>query len=170
MPLTTATYTLGDEQDQLDARLDDLADRAADGEDVIEEAQEAESHLAGVLWGIQEYGADAEVTVGGLTTGEMAEVRDRTAAARNEAAQFGGHGQVDGAASTFFVAAGVLDAPFVDGDASVDALTSVVASELHPQFTQWLEAKVDEETSVDAGNVTPFAERVAARSTEATDS
>jgi hypothetical protein len=169
MPLKTETYVLGDERDRLDDRLDTLADQAAGGdEEAIDEARDVESHLAGVIWGIDQYGADAEVRVGGLTTGEMAEVRDRTAAAREESKQFGGHGQVDGAATTFYTAAGVLDAPFVDGTASVDALAPTVANELHPQFTQWLESRIDDVTSVDSGNVTPFAERLAARTADET--
>lgn len=168
MPLKTETIDLLEEHARLDTRLDDLADDVASGdadEDAIEEARRIETQIAGVQWGLdnEEWPDAPSVTIGALTTGEMAEVRDRTAAARDEAKQFGGHGQVEGAASTYFVAAGVQDGPFVNGEASVEALTPVIANELHPQFTQWLEARIDDLTSVDAGNVTPFAERVAAR-------
>lgn len=170
MPLETETLPLLEEHARLDQRLDELADRVADAddaEDAIEEAQRIESHLAGIQWALDhdDWPDDPSVTVGALTTGEMAEVRDRTAAAQDEAQQFGGHGQVDGAAQTFFVAAGVHDAPFVaeSGDASVDTLVPVIANELHPQFTQWLESRIDDISSVGNGSVTPFAERVAAR-------
>lgn len=173
MPLKTNTVNLLEEHARLDSRLDDLADRVADEDDVegaVEEAQRVENHLAGVQWALdhEEWPDDPSVILGALTTGEMAEVRDRTASAREEAKQFGGHGQAEGAASTFFVAAGVQDAPFVDGDASVDALVPVIANELHPQFTQWLESRVDDLSSVGNVNATPFAERVAARTSDDT--
>ena len=103
MPLKTETIDLLDEHARLDQRLDDLADQVADGDDVdsaIEDAQRVEQHLAGVQWALDhdDWPDDPTVEIGALTTGEMAEVRDQTAAVKDEAEQFGGHGKVDGAA------------------------------------------------------------------------
>ena len=169
MPLETHTIRLGDARDRLDNRLDELADRtaAADGDPptaVLEEATAIETkRLPGVLWGLQEFGAEAAVEIAALSHGDMAEVTDRIAGASAE--QFG-HGGVDGAATTFFVAAGLVDAPFLEErNPSIEAAAPIVGGRLQPQFVQWLEHEIDARTSIDSGNVTPFAERVAARET-----
>jgi len=167
--LDTHTIRLDDARDRLDARLDELAAQVADPDDppreVVEEAQAIESQrLPGVLWGIDQYRADAEVTIGELSHGEMAEVTDRVSDAQAE--QIGGADGVSGAATTFFVAAGLVDAPFLDDPyPSIKTAAPVVANDLHPQFVAWLESEIDSVTSVDPGNVTPFAERVAAKGT-----
>jgi hypothetical protein len=164
--LETHTIRLGDARDRLDARLDELAAQVEDPDapprDVLEEAQAIESQrLPGVMWGIAEYGADAEVTIGELSHGEMAEVTDRVSGAQAE--QIGGADGVSGAATTFFVAAGLADAPFLDESyPTIEAAAPVVGGDLHPQFVAFLESEIDDVTSVDAGNVTPFAERVTA--------
>jgi len=171
--LETHTIRLGDARDRLDARLDDLAAQVEDPDapprEVLEEAQAIESQrLPGVMWGIEEYGADAEVTIGELSHGEMAEVTDRVSGAQAE--QIGGADGVSGAATTFFVAAGLVDAPFIrDRCPDIETAAPTVADDLHPQFVAWLESEIDDVTSVDPGNVTPFAERVTAEGTTASE-
>ena len=165
MPLDTHTIRLGDARDRLDDRLDELAEQVDDPDapprEVLEEAQRTESKLLpGVLWGIEQYGEDATIEIGELAHGEMAEVTDRVSGVQGES--FGGDG-VSGAATTFFVAAGLVDAPFLnERHPDIETAAPTVADDLHPQFVAFLEQEIDDVTSVDPGNVTPFAERVTA--------
>lgn len=175
MPLNTQMLRLGDARERLDDRLDTLAEQVAqaDGDpsaEVAEEAQRIEGKLLpGVCWGIEQYGADATVEIAALAHGEMAEVTDRVSGAQQE--RIGGASDgVSGAATTFFVAAGLVDGPFLKThDPSITQAAPIVANDLHPQFVAWLEHEIDDVTSVDPGNVTPFAERVTAKATETSE-
>lgn len=166
MPRKTETYRLQDVAQGLDQRLDNLADKVAkagDDEDTSESVQEArqlEGHLAGIQWAIDEYGADAEITLGALTTGEYARVSDYTTDAANE--QVGGPTSVEGASQIFFVAAGLVDAPFVDDSAGFEDRCAAVRG-LPPQITRWLESQVDELTTPDVDLGNGFEARVAER-------
>lgn len=172
MPLDTTTIALADELDRYDDRLNTLADRVADSDDTdaLEEAQRIESQfIPGLQWALSEWD-DPSVTLGTLNTGEMGQIRDLTNDLAEEKRRFGGDGgAVDGAATPVFIAAGVIDAPFVPTDEhgqpqnDLETLYPVVASELLPQFSAWLEHRINDLTRVDEGNVRPFAERVKAR-------
>mgnify|MGYP006293967807 CR=1 FL=1 len=159
---TTTTYVVGDVRDRLDDRLDELADRAVHDSEaaVAEEASTVEQRLVGVQWLVDEFGAEAEVTIGGLNTGEYGQLTDRVSDA--QAAKVGGSESTTGASRIFFVAFGLVDAPFVDADTDFEATVREVR-ELPPQTTQWLEHVIDEATvPSDPGN--SFSERVQARS------
>jgi len=172
MPRTTHTYAVGDERDRVDVRLDELADQVARAgagsgayDDAVEEASTLEEHLVALEWLVDEYGADAEVTIGGLTTGEYAEATDRVVDAQST--QVGGPDSSTGVGRVFFVASGLVDAPFLDAT-DIESKADVVSG-LPPQVTTWLEAEIDEATlPADPGN--SFAERVQARSTSETNS
>lgn len=173
MPRTTETFDLHAEADRLDDRLDALADQAADADpdstayrEATEEATLVEQQLVGVRWALHPDSEDRDpyesITLGGLTTGEYAHVADRVEAARQERVGFGhDDGSVAGVGQVFFVAAGLVDAPFLD-DTGFDAKARAV-NQLPPQFTRWLEARVDDLTTptVDVGN--SFEQRVAAK-------
>lgn len=175
MPRTTTRYDLREEAARLDARLDDFADEAADADpdsaayrEAAEEATLVEQQLVGVRWAVdppddenrEPYEA---VVLGGLSTGEYARVTDRLDAARQERVGYGPDGgSMEGAGRVFFAAAGLVEAPFLDADADFEA-TARAVNDLPPQFTRWLEARVDDLTTpeTDVGN--GFEERVAAR-------
>lgn len=172
MPRDTTTYVAGEERERIDARLDTLADTAAQHDadsdayaEAVEEASRLEQHLVALQWLVDEHGADAEVTVGGLTTGEYAQAQDRVA--DDQASRVGG-GSTEGASRVYFVASGLVAAPFIDAENPLDKRVTAV-SNLPPQVTTWLEHAIDEATvPADPGN--SFKERVRARSQNANDS
>jgi hypothetical protein len=171
MPRQTDTYDLQDVAADLDERLDELASdiqSSDDAEQLLAEAQQRESHLAGVEWAIDKFADDedatVEVTLGSLTAGEFAQVRDHVDEVRATVVNGGGV-EGAGARQVALAAAGVVDAPFLDegvpkGVAGFDARRQAVA-DLAPQFVMWLETEVDDLSTPDvsAGN---FSERLAA--------
>jgi len=131
-----------------------------------------------------EYGTDATVTVAGLDSGEFALVEDRVNSYRQqaEADSAGGYYR------NVYAAAGLVDAPFFDADhraeiadkydamsiedgekvpdwhklpqtTRLDAKIKVV-TDLPPAATKWLFNAVDERTTGDEGNWTPFEQRL----------
>lgn len=157
------TIRLGDALDELDDRLDDLAASLQDAEDgtasaavLQRSANEIDTQGADLAGLVEEYGEDAEVTVRGLDAGEYARVEDRAAAMRAQADQPGG---MPGSTRNVWAAAGLVDAPFLDEDADFDQKIQAVAS-LDPGVAKWLEARVNDLTSVSEGNWTPLRERL----------
>jgi hypothetical protein len=167
MARRTNTIDLSEEVQRLDQRLDDLADQARgldedsdDYEEVREEAARVERHLVGVKDALRDDGeheAVAEVTVGEVLTGDFAEIEDRARDVQRQRVGRGDDSSVSGAERVFFVAAGLVDAPFLDDD-SFEAGAQAV-SELRPPFTAWLEDRIDDLSTpdVDVGN---FEERL----------
>ncbi len=184
----TKTIDLQDEVERLDQRLDDLADEASepkkrmeeleedDREDsaayqqaedkyaeVREEAARLERHLVGVTDALNP-DADAdrdpvdEVVVGEVLTGDFAQIEDRAQDIKRERVGRGGDSSVSGAERVFFVASGLVDAPFLEDD-SFEARSRAV-KQLRPPFTAWLEDQIDDLSTpdVDVGN---FEDRLA---------
>lgn len=156
------TVVLGEELERLDAEADEVASKYADVDDASESAAAINQHAneldqvgraVGAL--VEEHGADATVTVRGLNAGEYARVEDRAAAMRQEA---GGSTPIPGSYRNVFAAMGIVDAPFIDADADWDDRIRAVASQ-PPGVAIWLQNKVDDLTTVSAGNWTPLAER-----------
>lgn len=170
MPLGTKTYTLADEAERLDEKLDRLADDAAEregedtpeSEETVAEAQRVEQQLVGVLWACDEFGDDATITVGDLSTGDLARVQDYTQDVRQQRSGGATNRSVAGAHRIFFCAAGIVDAPFIDEDASFED-KAVAVRNLKPQCTTWLEDRVDDLSTPDVELGNGFAARVAAR-------
>lgn len=161
------TRVLGDERDRLDAALDDMVDQldAADSDTaaqaIRQQAQEIDARGRGVAYLIDEHGADAEVTVRGLAAGDYAEVEDRVAALRD---QQGTDSALPGAHRNIFAAAGLVDAPFLPEDAdtnSLDVRLDAVADQ-PTGVAKYLEAIVNDLTTVDEGNWKPLRERLVA--------
>jgi hypothetical protein len=168
MARRTTTIDLSEEVQRLNQRLDDLADQARgldedsdDYEEVREEAARVERHLVGVKDALCDDGereAVAEVTVGEVLTGDFAEIEDRARDVQQQRVGRGDNSSVSGAERVFFVAAGLVNAPFLDDD-SFEARAQAV-SELRPPFTAWLEDQIDDLSTpdVDVGN---FEDRLA---------
>lgn len=165
MSLASETYTLGDERDRLDARLDDLADTIADADDPAAMQQvgaQVETRLSGVAYLIDAHGADATVTVEGLTAGAYARVEDKLAAIR---AQADGD-SLPGTQTTVFAAAGLIEAPFLEGeDPALDPAMAAIR-EQPIGVAKWLEARVNDLTTVEGNGYEPLSARIAARSEE----
>jgi len=171
MPRDVQSYDLATVATSLDDDLDALAaaiDAGEAGDGAAERAVRLEHQLAGVQWALDEFGdgADADdagpgpaVTLGALTAGEYARVRDEVATQRDLLV---GSEQTEtdaaGARQLAFVAAGVVDGPFIDESTPTrlvgfDERRDAVAA-LAPQFVSWLEDAIDDLTTpdVDAGN------------------
>lgn len=171
-PIGETTVTLGDERDRLDARLDDLAESLASADTdtqgaqwLRQQANEIDQQGNGVAYLIDEYGADAEVTVRGLDAGGFAQVEDRIADINAGA---DGPGNNPGSARNVWAATGLVDAPFFDekpdsGNSAYRQKLDAVAAQ-PVGVAKWLEALVNEETSVE-GNWKPLSERIADSST-----
>jgi vacuolar-type H+-ATPase subunit I/STV1 len=186
MARRTTTIDLSEEVQRLDQRLDDLAEETAQVEtrldeledddrtdsaayqqaedeyqDLREEAAQLERYLVGATAALNPDDAEREpveeVTVGEVLTGDFAEIEDRARDVQRQRVGRGDDSSVSGAERVFFVAAGLVDAPFLEDD-SFEARAQAV-SELRPQFTAWLEDQIDDLSTpdVDVGN---FEDRV----------
>lgn len=167
MPQATETLDLRAEYDRIDTKLDDLADATAElSEDnsargrKIREGKTLERHLAGLEWALdppedEEREPYEEVTLGELSAGEHADVKDIIAGDSDP-----GKGSA-GSQEILFAAKGLVDAPFLPADASEAQVVSAVDS-LKPHFAQYLADRVDDLTTPDIeGN--GFVQRVAER-------
>lgn len=170
MSLDTKTVTLGEERDRLDEALDDLADILADADDstsgqrLRQRGNDLDQQGRGIAHLVDEHGADAEVVVRGLDSGEFARVEDRVADIR---AQREG-GQTPGAHRNVYAAMGIVDAPFADDPESFDDRLDAV-TDLPIGATKWLYALVDDLTTVEEGNWTSLRERLQERRSNSTD-
>lgn len=160
MSFDDTTLRLGDERDRLDGQLDDYAAQlqAADTADAIQRlAAECEQRLAGVSHLCDEFGADAVVTIRGLTAGEFAKVEDRVAEKRERSSQE----QLPGFHRNVYVASGLVAAPFVDTDAGFNARLEAVAGQ-PVGVVKWLQERIDDATSVTGDDFRSLGARLAA--------
>ncbi|NEU57101.1 hypothetical protein [Halorussus sp. MSC15.2] len=158
-----------EERDRLDAKLDELAEVVAETdeesvehEEAVMEANQIESQfLPGLHWASEEFD-DSTVRIGGLTTGERGRVLDRVRAAQRQQVGFDpAEGPPEGLATPFWCAAGIEEAPFLDGHEFETKVRAVRS--LPPQFTAWLEHRIDDLTTLDHDTGNSFAARVEAK-------
>jgi hypothetical protein len=156
MPLRTKTVDLEDEYHRLTDEMDRYAeeqadyDRGTDGAQVAAaQGQRAERLRAGVAWAMDYPGHDdingsgwdvRTITVGSLTNGDRHLV--------NDISDERGYKRADA-----YVAAGTVDAPFMQHDAderTVDEFKATVQRipELHPSFVDWLEDRITDVSQV----------------------
>jgi len=162
---TTITRTLAQERDRLDARLDELADQLADADEdssvadrMLAEAREVDSAGQAVAALIAEHGEDAAVDVKRITAGDYARVEDRVS---QMAAQVQGSGGVPGSSRNVYAAAGLADAPFLNGLSpdDLDGKIQAVANQ-SPGVAKWLENLINSVGESDTKNWTSLAERL----------
>lgn len=157
--------TLSEEFDRLDNVLDKQAEKLQDvdsstksGQALMQVANETEQQLSGVAYLVDEYGEEATVRVQGLTAGGYAKVEDRVSDIRAAA---DGPGNNPGSSRNVWAATGLVDAPFLDGNAPHDYEERLGAVADQPTgVALWLESRVNEESSVE-GNFKPLSERLA---------
>lgn len=156
MPLTTTTIDLEDEYHRLSDEMERYAeeqakyDRGTDGAQVAAaQGQRAERLRSGVAWAmdypghpdVDGSGWDVQtLTVGALTNGDRHLV--------NDVADEVGYKRADA-----YVAAGTVDAPFLQHDAddrTVDEFKATVQAvpDLHPSFVDWLEDRITDISQV----------------------
>lgn len=150
------TLTLQAEIDRLAAEYDDteadLTDleadsaRAASKQRYLGDLDQMGREVAALA---DAHGEDATVTVRGLSAGEYAKVENRTAEA---ASNVSGSGGAPGSGRLVFAAAGLVDAPFYDGDeGDLNAKLQALA-EQPVGVRKWLEDLVSERTVADEKN------------------
>jgi len=169
MTRNTTRIEFSEEIERFDALLDELAATAARADDesveheeaVLEATQIEGQFLPGLEWAREEFD-DSTVVLGGLTTGERGRVLDRVQDAQRQKVGFQqDDAAAEGLAVPFWCAAGVEEAPFLDShdyEAKVKAVR-----DLPPQFTAWLEHRIDDLTTLDHDAGNSFAERVEAK-------
>lgn len=171
MTLAEETYVLGEERERLDERLDELAAKLVDADEgstaaqaILDAANTVDTRGEGVAWLIEQHGPDAEVTVAALTAGDYARVQDRLA---GMAAQAGQSADLPGSRTNIYAAAGLVDAPFLDGDEDFDARIEAVADQ-PVGVAQWLEGRVNHVTTRGSseGNWDSLEDRLAERTAE----
>lgn len=172
MPRKTEIYDLEAEHARIDTELDDLADEVADLDEdnplydqKVEEAAALERQLAGLSWALypdedDDHDPYEEITLGALSAGEYADVRDTLAGESDETK---GDAGVTG---ILLAARGIVDAPFIEqDDPSFDEKIGAVSS-LAPHFQDWISTRVDDLSTPDIeGNA--FAQRLAEREASA---
>lgn len=176
MPLTTTTYTISEEISRLEQRREEIAAETAQTEEETDRFQELvdegialDSQLNGLRWAAQEWGADATITVGGLTKGEKTTVDKRV---QHDSQQFrrqlpqtqqpaGATPSEDPGQSVHTCAMGLRDAPPVPDAASDHDKFVQIVKELPVEFCGWLERRINELTTVREGNSKSFVELVA---------
>lgn len=132
--LASETNTLAEAQTSLTEGIDALADRLDDLDSSTEEYDATAAQRDrlqylrdGVEWQAEEWGSDAEVTVGALTAGEEAMMHREIPDSAGERER-----------RLWYVAAATESAPYVADDLS-DTFHNV--SDLHPAFVAWVEAR-----------------------------
>lgn len=125
--LADAEADLEEEIAAVDDELADLPDDSAEA-DALEGRRDRLKYLKnGIEYHADEWGADAEVTVGALTAGEEAMMdRERPDHAGDKERRL------------WYVAAATDDAPYVGDDLSE---TFANVADLHPAFVAWVEAR-----------------------------
>ncbi|UIP00334.1 hypothetical protein Hbl1158_02895 [Halobaculum sp. CBA1158] len=161
----TTTLVVSDVVDELDERLDEIADeadRADAGSDdqqrLDQEGVQVDQRMRSFERAAAEWGPDAELTIAALSPGDRAQFGDLLAAARNQQTiETEGRNLRD----LYWVAAGLVDAPFLEGGESIQQRV-VALRDLDPwawQLIQHLKEEVTRVNSLDAGNRSSYAER-----------
>ena len=132
--LASETDTLGEALDSLDEQIDALEEYLADLDDDTDDAEAVRAQRnrlqylrQGVEWQADEWGADAEVTLGALTAGEEAMMHREIPADASEKER-----------RLWYVAAATEAAPYVESELS-ETFANVAG--LHPAFAEWVEAR-----------------------------
>jgi len=165
-PFGEHTVTLREAIDDVDAQLDELADRMLDAEAGTAAAQtvsqlvsDAEDALDGLAWLAERHGPDAEITVRGLSAGQQAKLDDRHADLRAERQA---PGNAPGSHRQVKAATGLVDAPFIASDADYQERLAALADQ-PVGVVRWIESEVEEATSLEGNGYEPFVARLRAR-------
>lgn len=147
--LGSAVTTLADRLDDLEDQVEDLEEAVDVAEDddpdpgAVQELREAHDELQKVRnqhdalqWAVQEWDEEATVRLRAIDTGTRARVEDTIQTAH--VGQVGPSGL-----NNWMVAAGLVDAPFLDDDDELEDKVEVVAH-LPPGVTDWLDDTLDD--------------------------
>lgn len=165
------TLTAGEIVDDLDERLDEIAqsrktaDNHAQRQQLDRQGTTVEERLAAFEAVVDEHGAGAEFAVARLSADERMRFGDLLEAAREQAQEQRGFEAGSNMRDVFWTAAGVVDAPWLDGDEEMHERTAAIRNEeTGPDWhvIQYLKEQVTEANSQGNPERGSYAERVAA--------
>lgn len=174
MPADTTTVTVEELIDELDERLDEIADKAATADDpeqqqaIDQQGMSVEQQLTAFEALAEKSGERAELTIAELTADERMRFGDLLEAAREQAAQRQGYEAGSSMREVYWVGAGVVDAPWLDGDESMQERITTTRTSADWDVIQYLRSKVTEANTKGNPQRKSYAERRAARTPDET--
>ncbi|MDR9431727.1 MAG: hypothetical protein RI568_13650 [Natronomonas sp.] len=169
MPASTPTDTLGEIVDELDEQLDAIAEQASQADD--SERQQAldqqglslEQQLVAFEELAEEHGEQATVTVAEFTVDERMRFGDLLEAAREQAQERQGYAVGSNMREVYWVGAGVVGAPWLEGDEDMQARITTTRRSVDWPVIQHLRGKVTEANTKGNPERQSYAERREAR-------
>mgnify|MGYP006286183727 CR=1 FL=1 len=168
MPATTSTVTVGEVVDELDERLDEISRKADQADDPQEQQTldqqgvRLDQRLAAFEELVAEYDRNAQFEVAELTLDERMRFNDLLEAAREQAEQQQAFETGPAMRDVFFTAAGVVDAPWLEGDEAMYERAAALRSEeigVDWRVMQYLKEQVTEANSKGNPERRSYAER-----------
>mgnify|MGYP000394376318 FL=1 len=173
MPRDIIELDLEAEADRLADRLDSIAEAEVDGEITSAQAKqlagEVEQQMFALEEALDEYGADATWSIRAFTPGEKAELTGLISRAKEQAERAGRDVDVEAMLDNYWAGAGLVEAPFLDADASLQDRIAAVRDTPDPYVAQWIANRVTEENTLGNGRRKSYSERVAARKQDVSD-
>ncbi len=169
MPAATTTYRVDELIDDLDEQLDAIADEAASTDDpeqrqaLDQQGMNLEQQLAAFEELADEHGERAELTIAEFTADERMRFGDLLEAAREQAEQRAGFEAGSSMREVYWVGAGVVDAPWLDGDENMQERIAKTRSAADWDVIQYLRGKVTEANTKGNPERKSYAERRAAK-------
>lgn len=164
----TTTFTVGDVVDELDERLDKIADEATAAESGTEEEQRldqqgttVDQRLRAFEALVEENGRDASIEVSKLSPDDRVNFGSLLSAAKRQWEEREGVETTgEELRDVYWTAAGVTDAPWLDGDEDLQE-RSVALRTVGPDWhaIQYLKGRVTEVNTLESGNSKSYAER-----------
>jgi hypothetical protein len=147
------------DQEETVRELQQRVEEDGDGGAVATELQQAREHLQtlraqqetaadqrdALRWAVSQWGDDASITLRGITTGTRARIQDTV-----NATQVGDIGE--GVVGNYALAAGIVGAPFFEGDTpDLETRVEYVAA-LPPELADWIDDELNELMDLGEGN------------------
>lgn len=165
MPAGTTTDTLGEIVDDLDEQLDVVAQEADQADDVDQQQAldqqglSLEKQLVAFEELVEEHGEREEITIAEFTADERMRFGDLLEAARDQAEQRQGYAAGSNMREVYWVGAGVVDAPWLDGDEEMQARIAATRRSADWEVIQHLRNKVTEANTKGNPERQSYAER-----------
>lgn len=173
MPRDIIELDLEEEADRLADRLDSIAAAEVDGEIKPKQARQlagdVEQRMYAIEEALDEHGADATWSIRAFTPGEKAELTGLITRAKEQAEQVNRDVDVKAMLDNYWAGAGLVEAPFLDPESSLQERIATVRDDPNPYFVQFIANRVSEENTLGNGTRKSYSERVADRTQDDSD-
>ncbi|MFC5278650.1 hypothetical protein ACFPM1_07765 [Halorubrum rubrum] len=173
MPRDIIELDLDEEADRLAERLDSIAAAEVDGEITSEQANQlagsVEQQMYALEEALEEHGSDATWSIRAFTPGEKAELTGLISRAKKQADRAHRDVDVEAMLDNYWAGAGLVDAPFLDTDPSLQERIAAVRDKPNPYLAEFIANRVTEENTLGNGQRQSYSERVAAERQAASD-